>query len=132
MSWSTELFCNISFKRESFNSIHEVQNRIDELERMISNIKSYIKNLVMITEPKKFIDDEYDPVVYFTNECEAQFEELKEYTIELFKLNILLNEWSNCHNEKGLAIYPPENIDSDTAYLCGDFVRSTKFPDINP
>lgn len=131
MSYSTELFCNISFNKETFNTKYEVQNRIDELERIIKYIKEYIKNMVMITEPKKFIDDEYDPIVYLTNECERQFEELEEYTIELYKLGILLNEWDNCHNEEGLAIYPPENINWDTAYLHGDFVNSTKYPNIN-
>ena len=128
MSWSTELFCNISFDRETFNTKNEVLNRIDEVKKTIDIIKSYIKNLVMITEPKKFIDDEYDPIMYLTNECENNFEELEECNKELYKLNLLLDNWDYCHNEEGLAIYPPEEV---TAYLHGDFVNSTKYPNIN-
>lgn len=131
MGWSSELFCNVSFNKEAFNSKYEVANRIEENELSIRYAEERIKNLVMITEPKKFIDEEYDPISYLSNECKEELEIIKDYAIENYKLSLLLENWDNCHNEEGLAIDPPETVKWNTAYFTGDFVKSVKYPNIN-
>ena len=55
-------------------------------------------------------------------------EEMDDYKYDLFKLEYLRDNWEHCHNDKGLAIDPPENIQWDTAFLDGDFVRTVKYP----
>lgn len=131
MGWSSELFCNVSFYKETFNSKYEVENRIEDNEASIRYAEERIKNLVMITEPKKFIDEEYDPISYLINECKEELEIIKDYAIENYKLGLLLEHWDNCHNEDGLAIDPPEGINWGTAYFSGDFVKSVKYPNGN-
>lgn len=129
MGWSSNLFCNINFNRETYNSKYEVENKIEELENSIKNAKEMIKSLVLITEPKKFCSEDNDPLFWIQHTTDEWIELLEENTIELYKLNLLLENWENCHNKEGLAIYPPETIRWDTSFLCGDFIKSTKYPD---
>lgn len=130
MSWSTELFCNLSFNRETFNSKFEVEDKIKELDKCINTCKKELRDMALMTEPSKFMgkEDESDPYLFVTSKVEDSLELLEEYTIERYKLCVLLENWENCHNEEGLAIYPPDGINWDTAYLHGDFVHSTKYP----
>ena len=70
MSWNTELFCNITFSRETFNQKSEVEDRIEETEKLLQNMKDQIRNFVMMTEPRKFCPENYDPLIWINNEYE--------------------------------------------------------------
>lgn len=130
MGWSTELFCNITFNRETFNSKSEVEDKIKELTDYIKVASETIRDLVIMTEPNKMFKstDEVDTYSALINEYNSQMEALEEYIIDRHRLYILLNNWENCHTKEGLAIDPPDNIHWDTAYLSGDFVKSVKYP----
>lgn len=131
MGWSTELFCNISFNRESFNSKYEVQDKIDEIKKCLEYTKDKIKNLAIITEPNKFCPEDYEPMSWIQGEVRENLELIEEYTIDIYKLELLLENWDVCHNEEGLAIDFPEGITLNTAFLEGDFVNSVKYPKAN-
>ena len=130
MSWSTELFCNISYNRETFNSKYEVEDKLNTVNKYINDCKKVLRDLAIMTEPNKFFNDNPDSDLYnqITINFEDTIELLEEYYIEKYKLLLLLDNWENCHNKEGLAIYPPDNIDWNTTYLHGDFVKSTKYP----
>ena len=130
MGWSTELFCNISYNRETFNSKYEVEDKLNTINKYINNCKKTLRDLAIMTEPNNFFNDDSDsdPYNQITINFEDTIELLEEYYIEKYKLLLLLDNWENCHNKEGLAIYPPDNIDWNTAYLHGDFVKSTKYP----
>lgn len=130
MSWSTELFCNISYNRETFNSKYEVKDKLNTVNKYINDCKKTLRDLAIMTEPNKFFNDnpDLDPYNQITINFEDTIELLEEYYIEKYKLLLLLDNWEKCHNKEGLAIYPPDNIDWNTAYLHGDFVKSTKYP----
>lgn len=127
MGWSTELFCNISFNRKSYNFLYEVQEDLAEVDRMIKFNEDKIRALAVMTEPSKMItlEDEYgsylDEVLCRVNQA---LEELHEYYTDRNNLLLLIENWDNCHDDKGLAIEPPEGISWDKAYLYGDFVKS--------
>lgn len=131
MGWSTELFCNISFLRETFNSKEAVQERIEETERYLQIAKDQMRNFVMMTEPRKFCPENYDPLIWINNEYEDLMDSIEEYSIELYKLRMLLSNWDNCHDKDGLAICPPDGITWETPFLDGDFVRTAKCPNAN-
>lgn len=131
MSWSTELFCNITFSRETFNSKSEVQDRIEETERYLQTTKDSLRNFVIMTEPQKFCPENYDPLIWVNGELQDLLDYIEEYSVELYKLRTLLTNWDKCHDENGLAINPPEGIKWDTAFLDGDFVKSIKCPNAN-
>lgn len=130
MSWSTELFCNITFNRETFNSKSEVEERIEEIERYSQSVRGQIRDLTMMTEPQKFCPENYDPIIWLRNEIQDSLDALEECTIDLYKLNLLLENWNSCHNEEGLAIEPPDVV-RQNAFLEGDFVKTTECPNAN-
>lgn len=132
MGWCTDLFCNISFNRKTYNSKWEVENDIDELKKSIEYNENKLHNLAVMTEPNKFFNDpDCDMLQLINNEVGTCLELLQEDYVDLYKLEMLLENWYKCHNEEGLAIYPPEEVKWDSAFLCGDFVSSTKYPDPN-
>jgi len=128
MSWSTELFCNITFNRETFNSKYEVEDRIEDLDNYIEHCESILKELAVVTEPNKMfnIDEDNNPIDIIRNEVKSTLKELQESYIDRYKLRLLLSNWNNCHNEKGLAISPIDGINWETAFLDGDFIKSTR------
>lgn len=130
MSCSTELFCNITFNRETFNYKSEVEERIEEIERYSQSVRDQIRYLTMMTEPQKFCPENYDPIIWLRNEIQDSLDALEKCTIDLYKLNLLLKNWNSCHNEEGLAIEPPDVV-RQNAFLKGDFVKTTKCPNAN-
>lgn len=132
MGWSTELFCNISFNRKSYNSLYEVQSDLDEVNKMIKFHEDKIRALAIMTEPNKMItlEDEYGSYLdEILNQVNEALEDLRECYMDKNNLTLLIENWDNCHDDKGLAIEPPEGVSWDKAYLYGDFVRSNQNPD---
>lgn len=129
MSWSTDLFCEISFNRDTFNSKYEVERAIEEVDNSIKDSKQNLSELALITDPSVLFNRDESPYYTIKKMVKELLEDLQEDIVRRYKLSILLDNWERCHEkETGLAIYPPDNINWDTAYLCGDFVRSTKYP----
>lgn len=130
MGWSTELFCNISFNRKTYNSLGEVESDIEEMKDILQRYKDKIKAYAVMTEPDKMIkfdDESYDNLLSQVNdEVSDMLEEMEEYHYELIKLEYLRDNWDNCHTKEGLAINAPEEITWETAYLDGDFIKGTK------
>ena len=135
MGWSTELFCNISFNRKTYNSLYEVEKDIDECKSMIQFYIDKLRALALMTEPQKMMnckDSEgfdLNPIDAINTEFDSIVEELDEYKFELFRLEYLRDNWEYCHNKEGLAINPPKDISWDTAYLDGDFVKTVEHPE---
>lgn len=130
MGWSTELFCNISFNRKTYNSLGEVESDIEEMKDILQRYKDKIKAYAVMTEPDKMIkfdDESYDNLLSQVNdEVSDMLKEMEEYYYELIKLEYLRDNWDNCHTKEGLAINAPEEITWETAYLDGDFIKGTK------
>lgn len=136
MGWQTDLFCNITFNRKTYNSIYEVESDIEDTEKMIRYLEGRIKALALMTEPDKFFSSEegeekIDVMAAVSKEVSECLGELEENYIYLYKLQLLREKWDDCHNERGQAVSPPENIGWDTAFLDGDFVDSTRNASIN-
>lgn len=129
MSFSTDLFCGITFNRATYNDLSDVEEEIEAAKRAISNVKREIESLVFMTEPDKMFKAEEGENVFdiISERLQQCFEILTESSEELFKLEYLRDNWDACHDAKtGLAIPLPENIDFDAAYLDGDYVRTIK------
>lgn len=127
MGWSTELFCNISFNRKSYNFLYEVQEDLAEVDKMIKFNENKIRALAVMTEPSKMItlEDEYSSYLdEALRQADQALEDLRGYYMDHDNLTLLIENWDNCHDDKGLAIEPPEGVSWDKAYLYGDFVKS--------
>lgn len=125
MGWSTNLFCNIIFNKETFNSKYQVEQKLKEAKESIQYYKDRLLSLVMITEPEKFFDLEDNNLIdQMRYELSDILGELEHYYITEYKLELLLDNWDNCHDKEGYAINPPNDIAWDTAYLDGDFINN--------
>lgn len=130
MSWETRLFCSINYNRETFNSKYDVEDRLKEVNEGIDICKNTLRNLVYMTEPNKFYnkDDYHSPLHFIEEEFNNSMETLEGLYYDKVKLEFLIDNWDNCHNEEGLGIDPPEGVKWNTAYIDGDFVRTIKRP----
>lgn len=128
MSTETELFCSIFFVGDSYNYLWQVEKEIKNLEKYYAQCKQELRDLVMITEPQKFFTaSEANGNVYeqVTERIEQIFESMEEWVCKLHDLYYLRDNWEYCHDKaSGLAIAPPENINSNTAYYHGDYVKT--------
>lgn len=127
MSWETRLFCGISFKNKTYNNKYEVENDLEDLKACIKTCEQELRDLAIMTEPEKFMSKEYDnsPYSFVCQTVNDNIELLKECSVEKAQLELLLNEWDNCHDQNGLAI-PPEEYMWNEAYLDGDSIKTIK------
>lgn len=128
MGYSTELFCNLSFNRETFNYKSDVESKLDDVKSYIKMDKARLRDFALMTDPEKLYNKEdYDSAYSFlTSEVENTLDDLEENLVEKFKLETLLDCWDNCHTKEGLAIPAPDSITWETSYLEGDYVKTTK------
>ena len=129
MGWQTDLFTSITYNRKTYNTLGEVESDYGDTCKMIKHFEEDLRSLALITEPKKFCDEEQDPMWYLTGKVNEILEELEELYIEKFKLAILIESWNDCHDNEGYAIPCPENIHFDTAFLEGDFIKTKENKD---
>lgn len=126
MGWSTNLFCNIEFYKQTFNTHYEVECKLEETNNLIKLNENVLKELTIITEPDKFftLEEGEDAIDRIRSMFKEALEELNDLYVEKYKLELLLENWETCHDEQHYAIEPPENINYDSAFLSGDFIKS--------
>lgn len=118
MGFGTTLYTKIYFSKEIYKSKREVEDAIKEVNDIIGRYKEELKTVALITEPKKFIDDEEDPIWWIKNKVEDALDSLENYYIKLYKLERLLEDWDKCH-QACLELLPPKN--SNNCYIQSDF-----------
>lgn len=125
MSWSTSLFCQIEFNKQTYNSISEVYDAIWKQKEIINNCKNYIYSLAIMTQPRELlnIDDDRDPIYVISDLVSDTIQDLKEAYVRLYKLELLKDNWNNCHLPDGKAINKPKELSYDTTYLDGDYIK---------
>ena len=122
MSWETNLMVHLRYNRKSYTSKYEVESDLEHINDMIKYHTTRLHNLAIMTEPKKFIDEEYDPLQWISNEVKDSLEELEEYYVDKYKLELLLEYWDKCHTKEDEPIHAPESVGWDDAYIDGDFI----------
>lgn len=100
MSWCTSLLTTIDFSKESYTNIFQVEEAIDESKELIADAKNRLNVLACMTEPKKFISEDDDPMFWIQNEIRECLETIQDESVKLYKLEILYNEWDRCHTDK--------------------------------
>lgn len=122
MGWATYLMHTMEFYKETYKTKYEVEQEIEESKRIIEICKENILSLCMMTEPNKFCPEENDPIIWIRNECRDNLECIESETINLYKLETLLENWDKCHDEKGDAIVPKDKELWNKVYMDGDFI----------
>ena len=122
MGWETNLMVHLRYNRKSYQSKYEVERDLEDVNDMIKYHSNKLQSLAMMTEPKKFMEEDADPLQWVSNEVRESLEELEEYYIDKYKLEMLLEYWDKCHTKEDEPIHAPEGIGWDDAYIDGDFI----------
>lgn len=127
MGFGTSLFCELYFNKETFERKDQVEERIEELNTYIKGMETKLMGLGMMTEPNKFFkteDEDGSIMDHVEFEVRNAIEELEDACIERYRLNMLLDNWKECHTSDGKAISPKFDCRKYSAFLSGDFVSS--------
>lgn len=120
MSWYTILTTNITFSHKTYDKRYEVESDLEETNKIIKMYEDELLSLIMTTEPKKMMSrdeiDSFSPIDWLKDKYNTIKEQLEEYYIERYRLNLLLDDWDKCHDEKGLAIPLTKLIDEKDEY----------------
>ena len=122
MGWETNLMVHLRYNRKSYQSKYEVERDLEDVNDMIKYHSNKLYSLAMMTEPKKFMEEDADPLQWISNEVRDSLEELEEYYIDKYKLEMLIEYWDKCHTKEDEPIHAPESIGWDDAYIDGDFI----------
>lgn len=123
MGWATELTTTLLFNRKTYTNKYQVESDLDLVKDNIAKVRQSLVALAVTTEPAKVIhveDDEsvIDVVVESANEL---IDSLMELTYERDKLEILLDDWNDCHDKDGKPRNTPEGF--EPPYIDGDFIN---------
>lgn len=117
-----DLFCRISFRDKSYNGSYDVMDDLDTSKRIIENVENELFGLVMMTEPSKMLstsieNNECDAIDVLQTRFDRCIESLEEYCLDKDKLEVLVDKWDDCHDNRGLAIAPPDEMGWDDCYM---------------
>lgn len=136
MGWGIYLYPQIYYSKVDFKSKWDVEREIESLKQVIKMLEQKLLSLVMTTEPRKMMaeDEECSPsewlLLEYRDLMEGDDSSLKSFYYDLWKLELLYENWDNAHTKDGKAISPPKNSfkEYNTAYMDGDFIESV-YPD---
>lgn len=121
------------FSSVTFDSKYQLEEAIEEQERIEKESRDYLLALVTMTEPNKMFDPENGPIV---NQLLEEFNNtLSDYassSIMLSELRKLLNEWDECHTTikdkdgKDIVVAKAPPKDFNPPYLSGDYIRTDR------
>jgi len=97
MGWGIGFKADVYLSRMQFNSIQEVEEKIEENRKDIEDAKQRIKMFVSAT-PNSIIPKEWEeePINWLVNSVNDLFELIEDYTRE----NVLLNQYVEYLEEK--------------------------------
>ena len=111
--------CSVQYRNK-----HELERAIKECEEDIANYKARLKNLVFMTEPRKFMPDSVDdPMFFLDREFEELMEEYDDARIKLTRLWEFEEAWDETHDAQGRFILPVNPMDIKKSYMGGDYAE---------
>lgn len=93
MGWETNVLSNISFCKETYNNLHEVEIAITDTEKSINKIKQLI-HIMTTSRPEDLLLNTEDNLFSLSNQVEELINDLEEYNVQLYKLKQLKDNYS--------------------------------------
>lgn len=152
MSQATVLYTRIRYSHKTYNDIRDVEEDLERAKASLEMSKATISKLCIMTEPSKFCGEE-NPMFWVDREYNEALENIEEMSVEIYKLEKLIDEWDQSHDENGLAIpimaptnefdkyhgtlYKPALSEEDLrkfsygqrSFVDGDYVKTIHEPD---
>lgn len=135
MSWGTYFTNTYEFHRETYTTLGEAQNALEDTTKRIQELRADLLSYAMMTEPNKFIDAE-DPLYEIKRKVNELCDELENESVKQYMLSELVEYWDECHITIDGEVYgmtPREeegrNSWNGPRYYCdGDYIKSV-YPD---
>lgn len=129
MGWYTVLNADITFCKETYATLDDVNEAIEEEESYIKAAEKELLGLAVMTEPNKMLclEDGVELFAEIENRVNMSIETIKESQMRLYKLSLLKSEWEQCHTEKDgkiVAKNPPPEF--NPPYLYGDYIKGDR------
>lgn len=126
MSTYTYLYTDLWFCGKSYNHKHEVEKDLEEAKNWLSNCQTSIRQLIMMTEPRKFMPEDCDdPMWWLQRHTDDLMNDYEEALTNVNNLQLLLDKWGECHDKDGHAIGRPKGVlKYGRSYLEGDYIDS--------
>ena len=135
MSTEMHVLAPYSFYGEVFESKYDVEKVIKETQEGLDEAKSALYKLAYMTEPQKFIPQEYDgtPEEWVDERIKAIIHDIGVAEVDLYKYNVLLEYWDKFHTIDGNIITIPKDMRDkqpiwDVAFGEGDWLNIV-YPD---
>jgi len=91
MPWGIDFKADIFLSRQNYPTKHSVEDRIEELDELISECEAKLKMYASST-PKDIIptDDSEDPIYWIGARIDEELEAYREYVINRYNLDLYL------------------------------------------
>ena len=89
MGWQTDVLTQIVFNKETYNSVYEVENSIDEENTLITNLKEDLLALAVSRPSDWLINNEDMDLSSLKNDAKGKLELLEECIIKVYELECL-------------------------------------------
>ena len=89
MGWQTDVLTQIVFNKETYNSVYEVENSIDEENTLITNLKEDLLALAVSRPSDWLINNEDMDLSSLKNDAKGKLELLEECIIKVQELECL-------------------------------------------
>lgn len=124
MAWSTDALIHVSFNRQTFNCRADVESFIEDKEFEVESAKKTLLQLALMTEPKKFCDEDADPLWWVQHQVDDAIEtiEINSYLIGIAQR--VLDGWDKSHHENGMAYDLPWDKFDEMQRVRGDYVKA--------
>lgn len=94
MGWGTSFKTEVYLSRKTFDNKYQVEQEIEEMKEWIQDSKAQLYMLA-IANPKDLIPSDWteEPVRFIKNEVDRLMESIDENLIDLYKLELLLENY---------------------------------------
>lgn len=136
MGWGTYFTMTHYFNRETYTHLGQVETALQESKKRMQEVESELTALALMTEPKKFVSEDSDPIYVLRQRVKELLEEYNQLSIDIYMLSELKEYWDECHKTIDGEVYGIEpnlsegrNSWEGPKYYCsGDFIK-TVYPD---
>lgn len=122
MSQETHVLASYYFPTSrAFTDERDLERKISECKESIKMYWNRLHQLVFMTEPKKFCEDDMDPAWWLQNQMDEIQEELEAEIWWLSRYEAVQANIKKCFHENGGAKVGPEEFD-DAVRIKGDYI----------
>lgn len=124
MGWCTDALIKVEFNRCTFNCKADVESFIEDKKSELDTAKKTLTQLALMTEPKKFCDENTDPIWWIQHQVDDALETIEDCGYLIGIAERVLEGWDESHHKNGMAYDMPWNQFEHAQRINGDFIQT--------